>query len=284
MTAIDTRRVVQVVLALLLVVSSAREHTRRLERAAERQILAQLGGTGRVHVRIEPRWGTLGVLLARAERIHVEATDFHTAQMPFFTEPPVPSWQGKARQVTIAFNHFSVAGVPIRRFEASIPDVMLDSRAAAFNLRIRLFHAGWGAGWVELDEEGLLAFIRRRLPEIRSPVVRIAPSGIQVEGELSALLVPWRFSASGGVQVAEDGLRLLLTDVQLQVEGKDLPPAVTQKVLSALNPVLDVQRDLRLGSAFVIERAEVHSGFVRLIGRATVPPRETGGVNGDRAH
>jgi len=269
---------------VLIVCAGAREHTRRLERAAECQILRELGGSGRVHVHITPRWGAVGVLLARAESIRVEAEGFHTAQMPFFTEPPVHAWQGKAGQVQILLRDFSVSGVPIRRFEASLPDVTLDSRAAAFHLRVRLFQAGWGMGWVELDEEGLLAFIRRRLPEVRSPTVRIEPSGIQIEGELSALLAPWRFTAGGRVQVATDGLRLLLTDVQVQMEGEPLSPAVTQKVLSALNPVLDVSRDLGLGSAFRIEKVELRPGLVRLIGRATVPPRETGGVNGDRTH
>lgn len=276
------RRVAELAFILLLIVGIADEHTRRLERAAERQILAQLGGTGTVHVQIEPQWGALGVLLARAKSIRVEAEGFRTAQMPFFTEPPIHAWQGKARQVRILLRDFNVADLPIRRFEADLPDVALDSRAAAFRLRVRLFHAGWGAGWVELDEEGLSAFIRRRLPEVQSPTVRIEPSGVQIEGKLSALLVPWRFCASGRVQVAADGLRLLLTDVQLQLEGENLPAGVTQKVLSALNPVLDVARDLGLGSAFRIEKVELRSGFIRLIGRATVPPRETGGVNGDR--
>lgn len=282
MVTSDVRRVAELAFILLLIVGIADEHTRRLERAAERQILAQLGSTGTMHVQIEPRWGALGVLLARAKSIRVEAEGFRTAQMPFFTEPPVHAWQGKVGQVHILFRDFSVAGVPIRRFEANLPDVTLDSRAAAFHLRVRLFHAGWGAGWVELDEEGLLAFVRRRLPEVQSPVVRITPTEVQIEGELSALLVPWRFWASGRVQVSADGLRLLLTDVQLQLEGKSLPAGVTQKVISALNPVLDVARDLGLGSAFRIEKAELRPGFIRLIGRATVPPRETGGVNGDR--
>lgn len=281
MTSSDVRRLWRIAFILALVIVGAKEHTRRLERAAERHVLDQLGGSGTVRVRIEPRWGALGVLLARAENIQVEASGFHTAQMPFFAEQPIPRWQGSARQVHIVFADFSVSGIPIRRFESRLFNVKLDSRAAAFALRVRLFGAERGPGWVELDEESMLAFIRRRLPEVHSPTVHISPSGVTIEGELVGLLVPWRFHASGIPRVVNSS-SLSIDDVQVQMEGERLAPALVQKVLSALNPVLDVERDLRLGGAFVLERAELHSGFIRLIGRTTVPPRELGGARVDR--
>lgn len=280
MIAIDARRFAEIALALLLIVGGAKEYTRRLERAAERQILQQLGGSGQVQVHIQPRWGALGVLLARADTIRVEGSGFHAVQMPFFTETPVPAWQGHAEKVEIVLETFSLRGFPVRRLEATIPDVSLDSRAAASRLRIRLFGAGWGEGQVTLDEEGLTEFVKRRLPEVHSPGVRLTPSGVSITGELAALLTAWRFEARGRLAV-RSGRQLVIEDVQISVEGEELPASVVQKVVSALNPVLDVERDLHLGSAFIVERVEQADGFVKLIGRATVPPRNTGGVNGD---
>lgn len=280
MIAIDVRRAAEVALVILLIISGAKEYTRRLERAAERQILQQLGGKGHVQVQIQPRWGALGVLLARAETIRVHATGFRTAQMPFFTEPPVPAWRGTADNVQIVLKDFHLGGLPVRHLEATIPDVSLDSRAAAFRLRIRLFGAGWGNGWVTIDEESLTEFVKRRLPEVRSPHVQVTPSEIRITGDLVVLLTPWRFEATGNVDV-RTGRQVVVENLQVRVEGEELPVAVVQKVVAALNPVLDVERDLRLGGAFVVERVEQGDGFLKLIGRATVPPREQGGVNGD---
>jgi hypothetical protein len=277
---INPRRAAEIALVLLLVLAGAREHTRRLERAAERQILQQLGGSGQVRVHIEPRWGALGVWLARADTITVRASGFHAAEVPFFTETPVPAWQGRAESVQIVLERFSLRGFPVHRLEATIPDVSLDSRAAAFRLKIRLFGAGWGEGRVTLDEEDLTAFVRRRLPEVHSPRVRVTASEISITGELAALLTTWRFEARGRVAL-RDGRQVVIDNVQVSVEGENLPPAVVQKMVSALNPVLDVERDLNLGSMFLVERAEQEEGFVKLIGRATVPPHHTGGVNGD---
>jgi hypothetical protein len=278
--ALDARRFAEVLLAFVLIVGGAREFTRRLERAAERQILQQLGGSGQVRVHIEPRWGALGVWLARADTITVRASGFHAAEVPFFTETPVPAWQGRAESVQIVLERFSLKGFPVRRLEATIPDVSLDSRAAAFRLKIRLFGAGWGEGRVVLDEEDLATFVKRRLPEVHSPQVRVTASEIYITGDLAALLTVWRFEAKGRVAV-RDGRQVVIDNAQVRVEGEDLPPAVVQKVISALNPVLDVERDMNLGSMFVVERVEQEDGFVKLIGRATVSPRHTGGVNGD---
>lgn len=280
MSHIDTRDIAKIAVALIVIISAAKEYTRRLERAAERQILQQLGGNGQVQVRIQPRWGAVGVLLARAETIRVHASGFRTAQMPFFTELPVPAWRGEADSVQIVLEDFHLGGLPVRRLEATIPGVSLDSRAAAFRLRIRLFGAGWGTGWVTIDEEGLSEFVRRRLPEVQSPRVWITSSEIRLSGELMALLTPWRFEAWGKVGV-RNGRQVVIENMQISMEGEQLPPAVVQKVITALNPVLDVERDLRLSSAFVVERVELKDGFLKLIGRATVPPREQGGVNGD---
>ncbi|GIV15476.1 MAG: hypothetical protein KatS3mg022_0911 [Armatimonadota bacterium] len=277
----SVRNVARIAIILLLIVSGTKEYTRRLERSAERQILQQLGGIGQVQVHIQPRWGALGVLLARAETIRVHASGFHTAQMPFFTEAPVRAWQGKADRVQIVLEDFYLGGLPVRHMEATIPGVSLDSREAALRLRIRLFSAGWGNGWVTLDEESLNEFIKRRLPEVRSPHVRVTPSEVRITGQLVVLLTPWQFEVTGGVGVRE-GRQVVVENVQVRVEGEDLPSAVVQKIVDTLNPVLDVQRDLRLGGAFVVERVEQGNGFVKLIGRATVPPRKQGGVNGDR--
>ncbi len=281
MATIDARGLARLVFALLLVIGAAREHTHRLERSAERQIRAELGGRGQVRVSIEPQWGALGVLLAKANTITVTARGFDAPRMPFFTEPDVPAWRGTARQVRITMEDFRLRGLPVRRMEATIPGVTLDSRAAAFRLRIRLFGAGWGEGWVILDEAGLTEYIRRRLPEVRDAQVKVSPNGIRISGELTALLASWKFEATGQVAV-RDARQVVVADAQIRMEGEPLASSVVQKVLSALNPVLDIERDLQIGSAFRIERVELGDGILKLIGRATVPPRTTGGVNGDR--
>ncbi|MCS6949275.1 MAG: hypothetical protein RMM06_07560 [Armatimonadota bacterium] len=276
----DARRLAEFALLLLLLVGGAKEYTRRLERAAERQILQRLGGQGSVQVRIQPRWGALGVWLARAQTIQVQAAGFRTAQIPFFLEPAVPAWCGIADSVQIVLEDFSLSGLPVHRLEATIPRVLLDSREAAFRLRIRLFDAPWGEGSVVLDEQGLAQFIQRRLPEVRLPRVQVTPSQLYIRGELAALLTSWRFEARGVVAV-RDGRQIVAEQVQVSLEGTDLNPTLVQKVLSALNPILDIERDLRLGRAFIVERVEQGEGFIKLIGRATVPPRETGGGDGN---
>jgi hypothetical protein len=281
MDKLNARRALEIALVLLLITGGAQEHTRRLERAAERQILQSLGGTGQVKVHIRPQWGTLGVLLARAESIHVHASGFRVARMPFFTDPAVPAWRGEARTVRIVLEHFHLSGLPVRYMEATIPRVSLDSRAAAFDLRIRLFEAGWGESLVVLDEAGLAECVKRRLPEVRVAQVEITPSGIRITGELVALLSPWRFEATGRLEV-RNGQCIVIDRVQVSLEGAELASAIIQKVTSAINPLLDIERDLQLGTAFVLERVEQGSGLLRLIGRATVPPHDSGGEHDDR--
>lgn len=268
----ETRRAIEIVLALFLLAGIARDNTRRLERAAERQILQQLGGRGQVRVHIEPRWGALGVWLARAEHIRVYAADFATDRIPFSTETPVHSWSGRADRVSILLENFRLGAVPVTRLEATIPDVWLDSREAAFRLRIRLFKAGWGEGTVVLEEHDLAEFVRRRLPEIHDARVRITPTEVCLSGSLM-MFSAWPFEACGVVGI-RNGCEVVVEQVRVQVEGEPLAPSLVAKVTDALNPIVDIARDLRLGSAFIVERTEQGNGYLKLIGRATIPPRQ----------
>jgi hypothetical protein len=56
------------------------------------------------------------------------------------------------------------------------------------------------------------------------------------------------------------------------LNGRETAPAFAQTRANAINPVLDIDRDLGLAGFLYITEVEVGEGIVTIRGRATVPP------------
>jgi hypothetical protein len=74
--------------------------------------------------------------------------------------------------------------------------------------------------------------------------------------------------------VPVEGRYLFIEEPSIQIDGKNPNPLFVQSLLKTLNPVIDLEKDLGLGSFVFVTDVEIGEGAVNLRGRATIPRME----------
>jgi hypothetical protein len=121
-----------------------------------------------------------------------------------------------------------------------------------------------------MNAASLERFILHKFREIKTVSVRLENDKIYVEGIGEFLLFTTRFHVSSRLAV-KNGVELWLEDSWILLDGS-LPTAAAKTVLlQALNPVLDIDADLRLFGAFQIESLRSRGGLLELWGVSKVP-------------
>src|SRR5205823_6041438 len=97
---------------------------------------------GELHAVVNPR-GLYGMIVGQATDVRVTGRGFATRGFPFQLQrgPGLRAYVGTLR---LRFDDFSVKGIAVRHFEASLPHASLDIVRAFFDERIILRTAGEG--------------------------------------------------------------------------------------------------------------------------------------------
>src|SRR5438105_2149964 len=91
----------------------------RARRGAERQVSEIFNHTGHVEARLTPR-GLLGLEAANFWAVDVYGEGVSAERLPFSVFPR-GGWKGSIRHLRLHLKRFTLAGLPIRSFEADIP-------------------------------------------------------------------------------------------------------------------------------------------------------------------
>lgn len=250
----------------------------RFERLAAADLRSVLGSPeARVAVQVKPS-SPLGAALGDLRLATIRASGFSTNGLPLFTEPK-RSRKGVVRELRIELSSFRLCGLEVERLEASIPRCRYDIGLALSEHRFRLSRSGTGTGYVAVREAALGDFVLRKFREISSVQVRIHNDHVFVEGEGEFLIAKARFFVVGKLSVQE-GTKLYLSDVKILLNGARAEGAVRESMLSILNPVVDLDKDLRLHGAIQVERMKLRNGLLEAWGPATVPPMPEAPVSG----
>lgn len=244
---------------------------REFETKAARDIAAQLGGERRqVSVRTKPE-GPFGPLFSDLASATITATDFTTEGLPLFTDPERPK-TGNLRRLNIELRNFALKGLQIESLSASIPGCKFDRDLALRERQIRLSRSGTGTGTVVVRQEALEPFILRKVREIKRVKVQLGRNKAWIEGYGEFLIAKTEFLVVADLQI-EDGTKLNLANARVVFGWQKADEFAKKVLLDALNPVVDLRRDLDLFDAIELTGIELKDGKMTATGNTRIPDR-----------
>lgn len=248
---------------------------RRFENLAASDIRAGLEGDQR-RVRVKTALnGLIGGPLGDIKSVTIEASKFTTDGLPFFTQPEL-SKKGFIRELNIRLSDFTLGGLKVAKLESTIPDCRYDYQLAISKRKIRLSQSGVGQGFVQIRQEDLSPFILKKFKEIKSIEVQIANGRILVKGYGEFIIIKTHFEVDGSLTI-QDGDKLVLSDTTITFDGIKADEQASQVLLKTLNPVVDLNRDLKLHGAMTMTKLFLEKGTLRATGRTKIPDQP--GIN-----
>lgn len=242
---------------------------REFDTAAARDIRSQLQGEERrvsVHTRAGASgiWGDVG-------SVRIRARNFSTDGLPLFVEP-ARSKAGKLRRLILDLENFSLGPVAIARLHAEISDCRFDRTLAINRKRMRLSQSGVGTGWVEITTAALEAFTLKKFPEIRRCAMTARNDRLNVRGFGEFLVIQTEFEVDAALEV-RNGSQLWLTDARITFDGVLADPLSRDAVLRTMNPIVDLDADLKLFGAIQVARITLANDRLRAEGPTRIPVR-----------
>ncbi len=250
---------------------AASKEVRVFERRAASDIYNQLGGENRT-VEIKTKLNLpFGAFLGTLDQATITAKHFSTEGLPLFTDPGLPK-TGHVRKLGIELEDFVLKGLRIDRLSSVIPDCRYDRDLAVKRKQIRLSKSGIGDGWVRILEADLARYIPTKVKEIKRCIVKLDKNKAWVEGYGEFLIAKTDFLVVADL-VIEDGVRLNLANARVVFGWRKADDFSKKVLLDAMNPVVDLQKDLGLLDAFFFERIEISGGALIAHGKTKIPDR-----------
>lgn len=242
---------------------------RHFENLAANDIRSKIQGEhAKVSVRTELN-GIIGGPLGDLKKVTIRASDFQTVGIPLFTQPEL-SKRGRIDTLRIELREFTLAGLHIQELAADIPDCRYDYSLAIAKRKIRLSQSGIGHGGVVIREKDLESFILRKFGEIKRVSVHVANGRVHVEGYGEFIILKTSFSVDA-ILVAIDGTKLSLADASITLDGKPADEVSKKTLLDIMNPVVDLNQDLKLHDAIKVSQIELKDGVIRASGATQIP-------------
>lgn len=242
---------------------------RGFERGASREIASLLNGSSKqVTVRTVPQ-GPFGHVFGDLHRVTIHAQDFYTQELPLFTEPEAGT-DGKIGELVIELDRFQLGNLRVKRLEAHLFGNRFDFKLARTQHKVRLSRSGAGPGEAEIEAKDIAEFIPTKIHEILSCQVEFKDGRVRVSGEGQFAIIRTHFVVTGSLAI-KDGAAFYITDPEILFDGRPADPISQQSLLRLLNPVVDLNRDLRLHGAIQVARLEFRGDTLVASGTAHIP-------------
>ena len=241
---------------------------RKFERAAANDVASRLSGEKKF-VMVRTKMDPLLAIGGRLKSATITASDFAVDGLPLFTEPE-GSKRGRLDELKLNLTNFILTGLHIKRLEARIPNSRFDWGLAQRQGKIRLTQSGIGTGSVEVDRESLRAYIGAKHPTLKIEDFRLAPGLVEIAGKGRFLGFESEVHIKSKL-ASPDGVTIQLADAEIAVNGQLANPAAREAILKLLNPVLDLDKDLKLFGALSIQSIEVQEDSIIARGAARIP-------------
>jgi hypothetical protein len=242
---------------------------RQFESAAAADIRSRLEGPA--HVTVKTTLTGLRPLSGDIHRVTISASRFSTPQIPLFTEPE-RSQRGILRELRIELSDFSLAGLRVERLEAVIPDCRFDLDLALRRKQMRVSRSGVGTGEVTILAADLERFLVHKIREIKEARIRLEDDLVQVEGYGEFVIVKSEFKVTGRLY-SPDGSTIELRDAEVSFRDRPADELSRKVLLEALNPIVDLDRDLKLFGAVRLQGMRLHDNVLRAWGATQIPVR-----------
>ena len=228
--------------------------------------------TGTIRTRVESR-GVFGVFGNKLYSVDIFGEGLVSEKLPFYAQPR-SGWKGSIRHLRLHLSNITLKGLPVRQFEADIPDVTYDIGQATYKDWLVIRGAGVGPAFVKIAPVGLEKFVSAKYSKLLSEVkVVFLTESVGISGNLTLFGKLSPFSAKGRL-TTRAGRYLDLVEPQMTMNGKPLSTPMTLSILKQINPVLDIESDLGLGSYFTLSNLEYALDALTVHGIAGIPKRE----------
>ena len=249
---------------------------KRAKDDAARQVREEFHNTGIVRSSVESR-GMFGAIGNRMFAVDIYGSGQSTETLPFASFPK-SGWKGHIRHMRLHFDHLTLKGLPVERFDADIPNVSYDLGHALYKDRLLVRGAGEGPASVQIGADGLRLFIQKKYSRTLTDVhVSFIENKVAISGKLLLFGAQSPFLATGDL-VPRDGRYVDLMNPIVEMNGKPLAPAFVANVLKQINPVLDIAVDLGLSGYLTLNSVSIGHDSVTVHGLATIPVRPEGMV------
>ncbi len=248
---------------------------RRFENAAARDISTRLEGDTK-QVKVRTKLDPFQAMGGRFKSATITASQFSTDGLPLFTQPE-GSQYGRLDELKIELSDFELTGLRVKRLESRIPGCRFDFGLARSKGQIRLTKSGVGTGSVEVEEAALEAFVLKRFPAISRMKITLSEGKAVFEGtgRFVSFVADIRLE---GKLASPDGNAIVIEEAKVFVGGQEANPIAAKAVLEVLNPVLDLDKDLKLFGAIRIKELRVKNGVLSANGVARIPAEGEEGV------
>lgn len=251
---------------LALLFGVAVSEGQRFERAAAKDIASRLEGPQK-RVSVKAGYDRERQL----STVRISARDFSTAELPLFAEPEREGL-GELDELTLRLERFRLAGLLVERLDAVIPDCRYDLGLALRSRQIRLQHSGEGTGSVTVNQAALGPWITSRFREIKSAQVTLDRHHVEVSGDAEFLVAKARYRVIAQLGIV-GGSRIELVNARIWMDDRPADPLARAALLDVLNPVVDLDRDLRLFGAITMTDLRITRGRLTASGTVRIPAR-----------
>ena len=246
---------------------------RRFENSAARDISSRLEGSAR-QVKVRTKMDPFKAIGGHLKSATLTASAFSTSGLPFFTQPD-GSQRGRLDELKMQLSDFDLTGLHVKSLNVRIPDCRFDFGLAQRKGKVRLTKSGVGKGTVEVTEDALRDFVLKRSPAIQTMSVHLRDGLVEIDGQGKFGLFQARVRVSGRL-VSPDGNLIEIVDAKAMIDETNATPETTALLLKQVNPVLDLDRELKLFGALRVQKIELGGGILRAEGVAIVPNEPSG--------
>ena len=236
-----------------------------------RQAREGFGESGTLRATVKPR-GALGLLANDVWAIDLYGENNVSTGIPFKLYPK-GGWKGSIRHLRIHFKNFEMNGMRVAGLEGDIPFAKYDISHAMVRGRLHLRGADPGTATVLLSAENVRDAMQKRFGNLISDAtVTLEKDRVLIAGKLLLLGLRQAFRSTNSLVVREG--RLELADSAFFLNEKLVPSLTMASMLKQINPVFDVERDLKVTNFFTITGVKVSTEVIRVEGTLRLPIEE----------
>jgi hypothetical protein len=177
------------------------------------------------------------------------------------------------RHLELDFHDIVLHDLPVRSLNADVPFAKADAVRVLFDGHFRIRAAGVGSGTAVATSEGLRAFLTKTRPQFQDLQIKLVPGEAFVTAK-AALFGPTTLIEARAKLAVADGRYLNAVDATVVLNGSPVSAAVTASLLRILNPVIDIERDLKLGKWLYVTGAEIGDGILTVRAKVTIPLKD----------
>ncbi len=215
--------------------------------------------------------GPLGGVFADIAVATVYAKNFRTDGLPLFCEPDRAK-SGTVHEFNIELDNFVLGGLEVEKLRAKIPECRFDAGLAIREKKIRLTRSGLGVGKVWVHQDALARFIPKKVHEIKTSEVQIRNGKVIVEGYCEFIFAKSEYWVMADIVVVK-GRRMELTNAKVLMDWRKADELASKVLLDALNPIVDLDKDLKLFGAIDLYSIKLENGYLFAEGFTKIPDK-----------